>query len=806
MSEMQTFYDNTNTTTQGPKKNLYIDTSGSVSGFPEYWGQVGAYFAANQASINKIYFWDSTIKEVSPQTLIQYINVKKGHGGTDPKLIAKTIIQEKNYSNVVIFTDGEVSDGDVANTDELLKDIELNDVTCFIICSNGTQPRLSVTCPFTRSNASEIYYKQASEPTFRVQKNSARDLELIRNLEKINLDTFNQKYAEIESLLIAKNMGRTGDSATKEQLLILKKNLVHELAIITKANFGSDIRQALVSNDFDLALKYANGMTLEYFGSDIGMEIEKKIGHLITLCGDLRGKYSLDAIKSNRFARADNAKVATCTIVDIELSDLTSKPVECPIIMDQDVAQLLILFGEPVLANVDKKIVDDIINCPLRILNYPELVEKLAKLISHWTGIKINEHLTSNPFTRQQLLGTIPLGNCRQHVDCGNYTIARLFTGGKILGNIHLYWAVIWYLINSGRFQYLNDIKDQATEHLKYRLTHYNTNASLCGNPQFVISKVPVDIAIWYCINSCLLNQPTDRDTIRYHMFNLDPMIEITRVFGYPISDQTINQINRVKVMMSMLSLVKKDEVRTNNRIRCLYQNAIRIDTSKLPENVVQLEKIIEWIPLDGPASHEQVEAILDTFPKYYRNLTIAELVGISQMVSPSLSASDIQLETTWVPPNLKYLVNWSYGLNPILTYPVTICPSTFRPYYMVKDEEKTICWTEMAIKLHGPIEKQCSSYRKFIDYFVKYNEFPNFEMFAIFCYNRYLNKFGSNTCTLPFQFKLFFDDIIQSYNPIFKLIIDHQINPTQIYNIFMSGSSIVRRLEMEQEQLTQLL
>lgn len=51
-------------------------------------------------------------------------------------------------------------------------------------------------------------------------------------------------------------------------------------------------------------------MTKKYFSDDTTTDIEKKISHLINLCGDLRGKYSIGQIKSNKMATAVNAKEA----------------------------------------------------------------------------------------------------------------------------------------------------------------------------------------------------------------------------------------------------------------------------------------------------------------------------------------------------------------------------------------------------------------------------------------------------------------------------------------------------------------
>jgi len=102
---------------------------------------------------------------------------------------------------------------------------------------------------------------------------------------------------------------------------------------------------------------------------------------------------------------------------------------------------------EPFLLDVDKKIVDDIAACPLRILNYPELKLKFKKSLSNFTGVKYADKFLKNPFTQNRLLGAIPLGTHKSHVEVGNNTLAKLISGGKILGNLNLYYAVVWYLI-----------------------------------------------------------------------------------------------------------------------------------------------------------------------------------------------------------------------------------------------------------------------------------------------------------------------------------------------------------------------
>ena len=158
----------------------------------------------------------------------------------------------------------------------------------------------------------------------------------------------------------------------------------------------------------------------------------------------------------------------------------------------------------------------------------------------------------------------------------GNYTIAKLVSGGKILGNLNMYYAVIWYLINEDEIEYLKPIKENATEHLLFRLKNSKTMAGMCCLAQFVTTQVSTDVAVWYCVNSGYLNQPTDRDTFRFHFYNIEPMIKMVKALGYPIDEGLKGHLYRTKGLMSLLSKFKKlttnEKKGFKNLFRGLYQ------------------------------------------------------------------------------------------------------------------------------------------------------------------------------------------------------------------------------------------
>lgn len=104
----------------------------------------------------------------------------------------------------------------------------------------------------------------------------------------------------------------------------------------------------------------------------------------------------------------------------------------------------------------------------------------------------------------------------------------------------------------------MKDIEINATEHLVFRLKNSKTMASLCGLAQFVTTELNSDIAVWYCANSGYINQPTDRDTFRFHVFNMVPLLDIVKVLGYPIDKGVFDHLARTKSFLNTLSWFKK--------------------------------------------------------------------------------------------------------------------------------------------------------------------------------------------------------------------------------------------------------
>jgi hypothetical protein len=366
-------------------------------------------------------------------------------------------------------------------------------------------------------------------------------------------------------------------------------------------------------------------MATRYFSENVTGELEKKFNYLVSLCGDMRGQYSLGQIKSNKMATAQDAVTGEVD-TNQELADLSKNPIECPIIMDEAVPQILIDECEPFLLGVEKCIVDDINACPLRLLNYPALKAKFKARLSNFTGVKYCDKLHKNPFTQNRLLGAIPLGTHKSHITVGNHTIAKLVAGGKVMGNLNLYMAVIWILVNEDQIEYLKPIKANLAEHLQYRLRSTKTMASMCGLSQFCATQINTDIALWYCVNSGFLNNPTEKDTFRFHLYNIEHMVKLVELLDYPLHPGFQRHFLRTKALHYFLEKYKRAEPKQRKSLktffRGFYQKGFLVDTSKLEKRFKQVEVCSEFIPVDGPADEAQVKALRAKLPAFCAGLT----------------------------------------------------------------------------------------------------------------------------------------------------------------------------------------
>lgn len=153
----------------------------------------------------------------------------------------------------------------------------------------------------------------------------------------------------------------------------------------------------------------------------------------------------------------------------------------------------------------------------------------------------MNRQYQTSPITRDEIMGSIYLGCNKSQIYATKYTIAKMLTSQhKRIGNMDLWFMVISILL--GRLERFDDIKQLILKKMRYVMDTRMTNASLSGNSQYMMIKVPLGMALWMVATSPLLSLTPERDMSRTHVWYLDTIYKLTQIGGYVIESEKLNK------------------------------------------------------------------------------------------------------------------------------------------------------------------------------------------------------------------------------------------------------------------------
>lgn len=174
-----------------------------------------------------------------------------------------------------------------------------------------------------------------------------------------------------------------------------------------------------------------------------------------------------------------------------------------------------------------------------------------------------------------------------------NHTIAKMVAGGKVMGNLNMYFAVIWIIVNEDELEYLKPIKANVTESLLFRLKNTKTMASMCGLSQFVSTQVSTDIALWYVANSGFINNPVEKDTFRFHLYDMEYIMKLIKLLNYPMHPGFEAHYLRTKALYYFLDCFKRcnkhQKKALKNLFKGLYQKGFFVNTSQLSKKFKEI-------------------------------------------------------------------------------------------------------------------------------------------------------------------------------------------------------------------------
>jgi hypothetical protein len=596
----------------------------------------------------------------------------------------------------------------------------------------------------------------------------------------------------IERTVVARTMGTNGDMSLRDAILAMKKRVIGaEARTLGASDAVTTLNAALAAGNTVVALDAARAITNEYYAAEDDADVtggswSARVNRLVSMCeGALRATFDMNdltaAIKGDRVRRAGLATAAPTAAAPLTepTTDATATSTfTCPISWDdeRDIVLLAVSEGSPVLAGLEKDVVNNLLDCPLNAFNYPDVLERIKAKLDHPIGLRAyraaadaGTPIEVSPFTRATVHGGLTLAPNADHAAATNWTLARVIAGGKLVGNADLWYAVVWLLVAEGHIPYLAPIEPQLREHMLYRLKNNTTFIALTGLPELPTTRVPLATAVWYVFAASALNLPPRREPLRAHVFHAAPLERLRALTGYTLPPECEQHYKRLRALMTMLSWVKRDRYALPEAVVALTQAAVEIDVSKL-DNVLRdrESRVPRWIPIDGAATEAQRAAVRATLPPACRDLSIPEITSLAALVDPSKSLGDIELPFYGAPPvAIAPIVAWRlYGTEPVAASPVRICTATCRPYYKVTD---TTTWKDASVTMYGDISQQHSTNEHYGRFIQKYRAYPSRDEFLVYLYNR--DIFHGRHKTLPAAILQFVDETIAENAAIIAMI-----------------------------------
>jgi hypothetical protein len=613
-----------------------------------------------------------------------------------------------------------------------------------------------------RNNTSKLYYTNPENITKLIKSINKDDYKILQNITLENLMT---NFDMIYDIINITNMGKSGLPDIKQHLLKLRTDFIklsnENLKSINGNTIQSELKQGNYSNAITMIKKIEDIFINQNENSPI-----TKFNRLLSLCDDRT--YSGFALNQ----KIVNAKPSNAIIPDEATEEeLLKYEFEDPVMLDLDVPQLVILKSSDKLFNNDKDFKNFIEN-PLNIIGNEEIKQKIVKRLGHCIGIKLTNKCKKDPFTRADIIGTIPLTTSNeQHNEVGSHGLFKLFTNSKKMGNPNLYYIILWQIIVvEKRCEYLNEYYDYITNHLKFRLSKATTYISLCGLPDFNRTIVPMDVAMYYIINGPEIN----KIILRKHIFNIDVILNIImNVFKYEVKQEIIKHINLERTLLSMLSQIKKNPVIFKRKMKCLINSHIIVDD--------------EYIPVDKIANEKELNEIMKTFPDYYNSHKYNELVYLSTLVNSNYSAGDIQLEyNKEIKYDIEFKNDWSEKYIIPTINPLEISLKTFRIVYNPN-------WKELAVNDNFvSVDNQISAYNDYIKFFLRFQHFPTFNEFAKYIYNKYKKA-------LHKDFNNIYIEVSTSYKKVREYIEDNNLTYEDVKKIILDSCRIDDRIRIQE-------
>jgi len=724
------------------------DYSGSTGNRPFYHSK--SQDIVSRFSDKTIASWDDRCEIISTDRLAIINKNLTGRGGTSPICLVDYIIKNDFHGHLVLITDGDIYSYEVKRCSDKLIEWKFEKVSVYLIYTTNTVNE-SISCAFTRNSPHTIETYNYSNELENSVTISDDDFELINKISEINtIDEFLSKIDIFDNVLMSVNMGTTGNSAIHKNLVQLKNRLIKNSSNVKNINEIDKLNEELTVENLK------NVWKLYYTG---GNDWNKQIDKYMSWCsGSLLNSFDR---RSNREINRDITPIVTPETVSTETSTASAQPfsIECPIMLEKS-TNIIILFNkifESLFDTVPDNVRDSLINCPLNALKNNDVITFLKKTLGHAISIEAYKELVEygisdkSPLTRDDIMGGLCLGADFSHVKATNSTIRHGLLGGKSLGNVDLWYAVFYLMVESGYVEHLKEYLPAMREHMIFRLNTSQTYMCLSGLPTFPTYKVNLKTALWSVVSATTIpNIQPKNDPLRLHLSYSEYIIELAEMTDLRFPLGVNNHINRLKTLRFLLDKIKKNDNTYINLVNALKYNAF--ETPDL------------WIMIDGKPSKEQLDSVRSKLPEYCKYLSTIEIIHILNLCETNKNKTESDINLPFNYKHDKYELtttkNWDYDEN-IPYHKVEISIHTCRPFYNVNKDKK---WIDVATEVYG--KNFISIDSRFGEFVIKHKKYPTKTEFLVYLYNYYSSR---GKPTLPICIRQFVDEVFQDHNYIIE-------------------------------------
>jgi hypothetical protein len=694
--------------------------------------------------------WDDRCEIISIDRLAIINKNLTGRGGTSPNCLVDYIIENDFHGHLVLITDGDIYSYEVKRCSDKLIEWKFEKVSVYLIYTTNTVNE-SISCAFTRNSPHHIEtynYSNILESSVTI---SDDDFELINKISEINtIDEFLSKVDIFDNVLMSVNMGTTGNSVIHKNLVQLKNRLIKNSSNVKNISEIDKLNEELTIQNLK------NVWKLYYTGSN---DWNKQIDKYMSWCSGSLLK-SFDR-RSNRENNRDVTPIVAPETVSTETSTASTQPfsIECPIMLEKS-TNIIILFNkifESLFDTVPDNIRESLINCPLNALKNNDVITFLKKTLGHVISIEAYKELVEHgisdksPLTRDDIMGGLCLGADFSHVKATNSTIRHGLLGGKSLGNVDLWYAVFYLMVESGYVEHLKGYLPAMREHMIFRLNTSQTYMCLSGLPTFPTYKVNLKTALWSVISATAIpNIQPKNDPLRFHLSYSEYIIELAEMTDLRFPSNVNNHINRLKTLRFLLDKIKK-----NDKVYINLINALKYNAFETPDL---------WIMIDGKPSKKQLDSVRSKLPEYCKYLSTTEIIHILNICENNKNRieSDINLPFNYDYDKYELTTTKNWDYDEIVPYhKVEISIHTCRPFYNVNEDKK---WIDVATEVYG--KNFISVDSRFGDYVVKYEKYPTKTEFLVYLYNYYSSR---GKTTLPICIRQFVDEVFEDHNYIIE-------------------------------------